>query len=73
MQTTDRLVRLYSVTDPTEAELIKNLLRDNNIECAVDGEHQAGFTGVLRVGITVWEKDFDRAKELLDRSLVTDQ
>ena len=66
MQNTNRLVQLYSVTDPTEAELIKNLLAENRIECAIDGEHQAGFTGVLRIGITVWEKDFNRAKELLD-------
>lgn len=68
MQTTDRLVRLYSVTDPTEAELIKNLLKRNGVECAIDGENQAGFGGVFRIGITVWEKDFDRARKVLVRN-----
>jgi len=67
MQATDRLVRLYSVTDPTEAELIKNMLKEHSIGCAIDGEHQAGFSGVFRIGITVWKKDFDRAKKLLDQ------
>ena len=66
MKATDRLVRLYSVTDPIEAERIDSLLKQNNIECAIDGGQPLGASGVLRIGLTVWEKDFDRAKVLLE-------
>ena len=67
MNATDRLIRLYTVTDPTEAELIKNLLNEYDIECAIGGERQAGLAGVLRIDITVWEKDFEAAMDVLDR------
>ena len=73
MPATDRLVRLHSVTDPTKAEMIKCLLNQSGIECAVDGEHQAGFTGVFQIGITVWERDYDRAKEIIDRTFKVGQ
>lgn len=67
MQTTARLVRLHSVTDPSEAESVKKLLKRNDIQCAVEGGYQSGYCGIFRLSITVWEKDYDRAKQLLDQ------
>ena len=60
-----KLVTVYTVNDPMEAELIKNTLLDHEIECEIDGEHQAGFTGALSIGVVVLEKDAQRAREFI--------
>ena len=65
MSAAERLITVYTLKDPNEAELIKNLLRDHDIACSLDGEHQAGFTGVFSIGVLVCEEDEKRAKEVL--------
>ena len=67
MDSTDRLARLHSVNDPNQAEFIKNLLQEHDIECCIDGEQQGGLPGISRVNVIVWERDYDRAKDVLDR------
>jgi len=60
-----KIVSVYTVSDPYEAELIKNMLEDNGIRCSLDGETQGGFVGVINIGILVGEPDAERAVELI--------
>ena len=60
------LVTLTTLTDANLAELLKNALADEDIECAIDNEHQAGFTGIFPIKVQVEEKDLQRAREILD-------
>ena len=60
-----KIVSIYSLNDPYEAELIKNRLEDNGIRCSLDGETQGGFVGVVNIGILVEEANAERALELI--------
>ena len=60
-----KVVTIRTVNDPVEAELIKNTLIDHGIDCHLDGEHQAGFTGTLGIGILVLESDAKFADETI--------
>ncbi len=60
------LVTVHTLDDAVEAELIKNVLINEGIHCAVDGEHQGGFTGTLSVGILVRETDREKAQKIID-------
>lgn len=59
------LTTLIGVYDPVEAELVRNTLHDHGISCALEGEHQAGFTGTLQIGILVREADLDEGKKVI--------
>ena len=59
------LVSVYAVTDPVKAELIRNMLIENGVNCELGGEQQAGFTGTLAVEIIVCESDAARARALI--------
>jgi len=59
------LVRVYSVHEPTLAELLRQELVAQGIRCEISGENQAGLTGVLNVDLLVQATDVDRARELL--------
>ena len=61
----ENIVTVYSISEPFEAELIKNTLQDNGIQCSMDGATQGGFTGVVNIGILVKESDAKRALELI--------
>ena len=61
----DKIVSIYSLSDPYEAELIKNTLEDNDIQCSLDGQTQGGFVGVVDIGVLVKEADAERAVELI--------
>ncbi len=61
----DKIVSIYSLSDPYEAELIKNTLEDNGIQCSLDGQTQGGFVGVVNIGVLVKEVDAERAIELI--------
>jgi hypothetical protein len=65
MDTVEKLTTVYTLKDPNEAELVKNLLRDHGIACNLDGEHQAGFTGIFNIGVLVRTEDADRAMRVL--------
>ena len=60
-----KLVTVHTVNDPVIAELIRNTLHDHEIPCELDGEHQAGFTGTLGIGIIVREGDAEKALEFI--------
>ena len=60
-----RLATVCTVNNPAEAELIKHTLLDHEIECELDGEHQAGFTGTLGIKVIVREVDAKEAREII--------
>ena len=59
------LVTVYTINDVLQAELIKNMLADHDIDAELGGEHQAGFTGALDVEIIVKETDAKAALEFI--------
>lgn len=67
-----KLIRLCTTTDAVKAELIRNTLLDHDIKAEVDGEHQAGFTGTIEIGILVRESDAKFAREVLENHHLDD-
>jgi len=60
------LVRVYTVTEPTLAELLRAELASEGIRCEVSGENQAGLAGVLKIELFVRAIDADRARKILE-------
>ena len=69
---TTNLETVYTVTNPVQAEFIKNLLTEHGIPCELDGDHQAGFTGALEIGVLVRQSDADKARDVLKYHHVDD-
>lgn len=63
----DEIVTVYTVTEPTQAELIRSELETEGIAAEVSGENQAGLAGVLRIDILVRARDADRARKFLEQ------
>ena len=64
----DDLMEVFSTNDANEAEIIRNALHDEGIKCSIDGEHQAGLTGIIsmEIKIVVRAEDYDRARSYLE-------
>ncbi len=62
----DELVRACTLTDATKAEILRNALEDEGIDCMIDGENQAGLTGVLDIHLLVRADDLERARAFLE-------
>lgn len=60
-------VEVYTVTDPTQAEMLKNALEAEGIFCAIEGENQAGFTGVFEIRLFVPVDVAERARKFLEQ------
>lgn len=60
-----KLVEVYSVTDPNVAEIIKATLQRDGISCWIDGENQAGLSGVLNIKLLTRAKDADSALRII--------
>jgi hypothetical protein len=58
-------IEVYTLTDPTLAELIRNALHEEGIVCEISGEGQAGFTGMLEIQILTKASDADRARQII--------
>ncbi len=58
-------VSVYTVTDPTVAELMRNALHEEGIVCEISGEGQAGLSGVLQIDIMTRAIDADRARAII--------
>ncbi|MEK6248000.1 MAG: DUF2007 domain-containing protein [Planctomycetales bacterium] len=56
-----------TVTDPNIAEIIKIALADEGVESVIEGEHQAGMTGIFPVRILVPKHQIEQAREIRDR------
>lgn len=63
----NELVTVYTVTNPVEAEIIKNALHGEGIRCFLEGENQAGEAGlgIMEVKVQVPAPDADRAGRFL--------
>jgi Putative prokaryotic signal transducing protein len=59
-------IEVYTVTDPTKAEMIRNALHQEGILCEISGEGQAGFTGVFEIKILTRAIDADRARRIIE-------
>jgi hypothetical protein len=62
----EELVKIYTVTDPNQAEIIKGALQADGIRCEIGGESQAGFTGLWDVDLYVRAEDADRATKIIE-------
>jgi hypothetical protein len=60
------LVPVYTVKNPAMAEIIKNALAEEGIDCTLDNESQAGLTGIFDIRVMVRADDADRARELIE-------
>jgi len=59
-------IAVYTVTDPTVAEMIRNALHEEGIVCEISGESQGGFSGVLEIQILTKAGDADRARHIIE-------
>ena len=59
------LTTLIKLTDSNLAEILKLALADEEIECVIEGEHQAGLTGVFQIRVLVAQKDLSHAEQIL--------
>jgi hypothetical protein len=61
-------VEFYSTNDINEARILRNALEDEGIRCKIDGEHQAGFTGMdgIAIRLMVLEADVERARAFVE-------
>ena len=60
------LVPIYTAQDSVQAEILKNALEAEGIPAAIEGEHQAGLTGVLLIRLFVHEQNAARARAFLE-------
>jgi hypothetical protein len=65
-----KLMEVYSVWGPAEAEVIKSFLESNGITCLLKGlvvqsVHPFSADGLGEIKIFVAEKDYDVAKKLI--------
>lgn len=61
-----KLVSVYQTSDPIKADMVRDRLEENGIDAVVDGEGQAGFSGVLPVNVLVRESDSVRANSFIE-------
>jgi hypothetical protein len=59
------LVTVYTVNEPTLAELLRQELASDGIRCEISGENQAGLAGILKIDLLVQSADACRAREFL--------
>jgi len=62
----DDLVTIYTLTDPSRAEIIKGSLESDGIRCELGGDGQAGFTGLWEIDVMVRAEDADRARKIIE-------
>jgi hypothetical protein len=65
MDDDDDLTSVYTVNNPTEAEIVRNALQSIGIACQIGGESQAGLAGVLEIDVLVHASDVDAARKHL--------
>ena len=54
-----------AIRNPGLAEIIRGALAAEGIECRLEGEGQAGLTGVLPIRLWVLASELDRAREVV--------
>ena len=63
----DELVTIETVSNPVEAQIIRNALNAEGIACQIGNQNQAAFAGLgaLEIEILVRAEDADRARKIL--------
>lgn len=61
------LVNIYTCTNPGEAKILRNALQSEGIACRIDGEGQAGLSGILEIHLLVRAIDADRGRSYLEK------
>jgi hypothetical protein len=59
------LVTVYETHDANDAEIARLALESEGIAAFVEGEGQAGLTGILNIQVVVKTADAERARELI--------
>ena len=62
----EELVTVYTVKNPTQAEIIRVALENEGIQCYLEGEGQAGLTGIFDIEVMVKADDAGRARALIE-------
>jgi Zn-dependent protease/CBS domain-containing protein len=60
-------VAVYTTTNLAEAEIVKNAIQNEGIQCGLDAENQGGFAGIFAVKVLVRAWDEERARQVLAR------
>ena len=70
----DDVTEVYSTNDANEAEILCAALRSEGMKCEIDGERQAGLTGLrmMEIKLLVRAKDYDRARAYIEQHLSGD-
>jgi Putative prokaryotic signal transducing protein len=63
----EQLVPVFSTTSFTEAEILRNVIKEEGIPCELDNQNQAGLTGILEIKGLVMTSHEVRAKLLLSK------
>ncbi len=65
----NELTVVYSTSDANTAEILRNAIQAEGIKCEIDGEHQAGLTGVgiMEIKLLVRAEDYDRARAYVEK------
>ncbi len=61
----NELVKVHTVTDLGQAEVIKMALESEGIPCELGGGGQGGFTGIFAIDLMVRSTDADRARKII--------
>ncbi len=63
----DKLVSVFRTPKSFQAEIVRNALIAEGIDCEVVGDHQGGYSGVLNeVRLLVRAEDVQRAKTFIE-------
>lgn len=65
----NELLVAYSTDNPHHADVLRGALVSEGIRCQIDGEGQAGLTGmgIMEIKLLVRAEDFDRAIAFLKK------
>lgn len=63
----DSLVTVFSTTNFTEAEILRNAILAEGIRCELDNQNQAGLSGILEIKGLVQTPDEVRARLILGK------
>jgi hypothetical protein len=58
-------MKVYTVTDRGQGEIIKGALQAEGIRCELGGESQAGYTGLWEIDVMVRAADAARARKII--------
>ena len=61
----DNTVTLTTYNSPEEAAIVAGMLRSNGIPCTIEDRNNLYVPTFNGVDVIVFEKDFDRARQLL--------